>query len=111
MHRRLVFVHDIFFCRAKRQVGLNESSIFLKIFLRHDLAYASEFKKYFREIQESYLNHESGFIVGIISLNQLKEIAARPNAASSIILIGVINSGYLNGTRKLKLPNIEYEVT
>lgn len=89
----------------------SSENIFLKIFLRHDFAYASKFKKYFREIQESYLNYESGFIVGIISLNQLKEIAARPNTASSIILIEVINSGYLNGTRKLKQPNIEYEVT
>ncbi|MES2655026.1 MAG: homoserine dehydrogenase [Bacteroidota bacterium] len=70
----------------------NESDIMLKIFLRHDLAYGSEFKKYFETINESYLNHESGFIIGTISLKYLKQINERPNAETSIILFEIANS-------------------
>lgn len=86
----------------------NQHDIFLKIFLRHDLAYGYEFKKYFTEISESYLNSEFGFIVGSISLNNLSEIAARPNAATSVILFEIIKSNYNHGTRKNKIHELEF---
>jgi homoserine dehydrogenase len=57
----------------KTDILENNSSILLKVFLRHDLAYGMEFKKYFDEISESYLNHEAGFIIGTISLKNIIE--------------------------------------
>jgi len=74
----------------------SDSEIFLKIFLRHDLANCSDFKKCFEEINESYLNHESGYIIGTISLKYLKEIAERENDDTSIILFEINNKPFLN---------------
>ena len=68
----------------------SDADVLLKIFLRHDLAYSSEFKKYFETINECYVNHDSGYIVGAISLENLKKISSRINAESSIILIDTI---------------------
>lgn len=78
----------------------SDSEVLLKIFLRHDLAYGSEFKKYFQEINESYLNHESGFIIGTIFLADLKKIAKRENADSSIVLFDSIETEYKNEIRE-----------
>lgn len=71
---------------------LEATDTWLKIFLRHDLAYGSEFKTYFEEIDESYLNHEAGFIIGTISLSNLKIISQRKNADSSIVLFHRVKS-------------------
>jgi len=68
----------------------SDATIILKVFLRHDLEYGHEFKRYFEEINECYLNYESGFIVGTISLKHLKEIAGRKNAATSIVLFEIV---------------------
>lgn len=62
----------------------------LKIFLRHPLEYTSEFKKCFKEINESYFNHESAFIIGTISLKQVKEINERKNISTSTILFDLV---------------------
>ncbi len=51
-----------------------DDSIFLKVFLRHDITSGIELKQKFEEIDESYLNQKTGFIIGIISLKCLKEI-------------------------------------
>lgn len=72
----------------------DDANILLKIFLRHDLAYGAEFKRYFEELHESYLNNEFGFIVGTITLKNLKVIASRKNAESSIILFESINARF-----------------
>jgi homoserine dehydrogenase len=80
----------------------NDSDILLKIFLRHDLAYGSEFKSHFEEINESYLNHESGFIIGTISLAHLKIIAQRAHADSSIVLIEHVKTEHKNETIKIR---------
>lgn len=61
--------------------------VMLKVFLRHDLAYGYEFKKYFEHINESYLNHDSGYIIGTISLTHIKEITQRTTAATSVVLL------------------------
>lgn len=63
--------------------------VILKVFLRHDLAHGYEFKKYFESINESYNNHDSGFIIGIISLAHIKEISQRKNATTSLVLFDI----------------------
>ncbi len=68
----------------------SDKAIYLKIFLRYDLAYSPEFTAYFEEINETYLNKDSGYIVGIISLSNLKTIHARKIAETSIVLVEVI---------------------
>ena len=72
----------------------NGEDILLKIFLRHDLAFGSKLKKYFKEINEIYLNNESGFIIGNISLLHIKEISQIQNAAISIVLIDTVQSKF-----------------
>jgi homoserine dehydrogenase len=69
---------------------LDDSDIVLKIFLRHDLEYGLEFKRYFQSIHECWLNHECGFIIGTITLKDLKTIAGRRNAESCFVLFGVV---------------------
>lgn len=63
--------------------------VILKVFLRHDLAYGYEFKKYFESINEAYNNHDSGFIIGNISLAHIKEISQRKNATTSLVLFDI----------------------
>ncbi|MBI1223328.1 MAG: homoserine dehydrogenase [Bacteroidetes bacterium] len=64
--------------------------IFLKVFLRHDLAYGFEFKRYFDDISESYVNQDSGYIIGTISLANLQEIRSREHAETSVVLFEVL---------------------
>ena len=73
----------------------DDSGIYLKIFLRHDLAYNTEFKRYFREISECFLNNESGYIIGTISIKYLKEIYRKRPAELSVILIGMLPPRFL----------------
>ena len=68
-----------------------DSEIYLKIFLRHEIVYTKIFKSYFHEVNESYFNHEIGFLVGTISLSNLKIIAEWSNADTSIILFDLID--------------------
>jgi len=70
----------------------NDADVFLKVFLRHELDDAHRFQRYFTTVNESYLNQESGFIIGNISLRNLKEIAANKNANTSIILFDVMSN-------------------
>jgi homoserine dehydrogenase len=62
-----------------------DGEIYLKIFLRHEAGSARQLRKYFVEINESYLNHESGYIIGSISLQNLKDVIAKDHAASVIL--------------------------
>lgn len=70
----------------------NDADVFLKVFLRHELDDAHRFQRHFTTVNESYLNQESGFIIGNISLHNLKEIAANKNANTSIILFDVVSN-------------------
>lgn len=63
-----------------------DDAVFLKIFLRHDLASAIALRNYFEEVHESYINQESGFIIGTISLKSLKEIVAGNEENFSVVL-------------------------
>lgn len=85
----------------------SDSNILLKIFLRHDLAYNTEFKKYFEDINESYINQESGYIIGTISLANLKLIAERKNSDSSIVLFNTVK----NKSETIKKISPEYELS
>jgi len=69
----------------------NDSDVILKVFLKHDLDDAHKFKRHFASINESYLNQESGFIIGNISLQNLKEITASKNANTSVILFDIVS--------------------
>jgi homoserine dehydrogenase len=61
-----------------------DSAVFLKVLLRHPFS-GDEYREYFEEIQEAYLNHTSGFIIGILSLENLKKIIGR-NKHTSVVL-------------------------
>ncbi len=80
----------------------SDKNILLKVFLRHDLEYVSEFKRCFNSIQESYRNHESGYIIGIISLANLKIIAERNYADTSIVLFDIAKSNTNETIKKRK---------
>lgn len=84
-----------------------DSEIVLKVFLRHDLEYGNEFKKFFNLIYESYLNHELGYIIGLITLENLKIITRRKNAETSIVLFTEFKE---NKNEDLKQKKYEYAV-
>jgi homoserine dehydrogenase len=69
-----------------------DSDIFIRIFLRHSPGNANKYKKYFWEISESYLNHKSGFIIGTISLKNVKEISLKKDEGTSIVLFEIENT-------------------
>jgi homoserine dehydrogenase len=70
----------------------SDKNILLKIFLRHDLENTLEFKRCFNNIHESYLNKESGYIIGVISLANLKIIVERDNTETSIVLFNIVKN-------------------
>ena len=61
--------------------------IFLKVFLRLDLNDETKIKVLFHEILESYKNHASGYIIGVISLKNLKKISLTKDKGFSPVLI------------------------
>lgn len=65
-----------------------DTEVFLKVFLRHEPRHAALLKDRFIDIHESYLNLESGFIVGNLSLAALKEISANDTLSCSVVLVG-----------------------
>ena len=62
----------------------------LKVFLRHQIENAVTLKKHFSNIDESYLNHESGYITGTISLENLKTIHFDESSEKSFVLLEVV---------------------
>src|SRR5262249_44469028 len=78
-----------------RQNGLPElnGNVMLKIFLRHKKNEAGYFKPCFENIDESYLNHASGYIIGDISLEQLKKISAKRGDHIFICLFDITPPG------------------
>ena len=63
----------------------------LKMFLRHSVEDAVALKKQFLNIDESYLNHESGYITGTISLENLRNIHFDDSFDKSFVLLEVAN--------------------
>jgi homoserine dehydrogenase len=78
---------------TQSEILTKEEDILLRIFLRHDLEYGYEFKRYFEHIYESYLNQDSGFIIGDISLKHIREIKLRKNADTSVVLFDFATEG------------------
>ncbi|HRP88872.1 MAG TPA: homoserine dehydrogenase [Edaphocola sp.] len=68
-----------------------EKEIYLKLLLRYRVEHGANFKKYFEHIEESYSNQNSGYIVGIISLESLKSILEDSGAETSVILFDPVN--------------------
>lgn len=64
----------------------SDDQIHLKILLRHDAESEVAARNSFSEIQESYRNHHTGFIIGNISLRNLKKINADPASNISAVL-------------------------
>lgn len=62
----------------------------LKVFLRHSVKDAVVLKENFLNIDESYLNQESGYITGIISLENLRKIHFDENFEKSFVLLEVV---------------------
>lgn len=65
-----------------------DQDIKLNIYLRHDKKESDKLKTYFIEVNEFYLNHENGFLVGIIDLKNIKILGTIPGI--SIILFGLV---------------------
>jgi homoserine dehydrogenase len=69
-----------------------ESATHLKIFLRHDLSQSMLLRPYFKEIYESYLSRDAGYIIGVISLQNLKKIHSDSNQNVSCVLIELLEA-------------------
>lgn len=61
----------------------------LKVFLRHKKEDADALRHYFETIEETYVNHESGYITGNISLENLRQVQAGNTGDRSLILLQV----------------------
>jgi homoserine dehydrogenase len=66
----------------------NENKVFLKILLRYDFNHLEELKDYFIEVNESYQNFNSGYIIGVVSLKRLKLVSTLSNI--SVVLFDVV---------------------
>ncbi|WP_026705681.1 homoserine dehydrogenase [Flavobacterium soli] len=62
----------------------------LKVFLRHSVKDAVVLKGQFLNIDESYLNQESGYITGTISLENLRNIHFDESFEKSFVLLDVV---------------------
>ena len=78
--------------KIKQQENLVLSNdVNLKVFLRHQKEDGESLKKHFVDVDESYLNHESGYITGTISLKKLKLIKEDERIKKSFVLFDVLN--------------------
>ncbi len=69
-----------------------EDNIILKVFLRFEISFADEFKQHFESIQESYSNQDYGYIIGNISLSNIRNISDRKNTKTSFVLFEIAQS-------------------
>lgn len=65
------------------------NQVTLKVFLRHKKEEAESLKEYFDTIEESYINNESGYITGNISLENLKTLQSQNKGERSFILLNI----------------------
>jgi homoserine dehydrogenase len=75
-----------------------DEAVSLKIFLRHSLTTTTNYARYFDAIEESYQNLDAGFIIGNISLHNLKAITQTNRINVSIVLFETINNLIVNET-------------
>lgn len=70
-----------------------DETILLKVFFRHDVLVSQICRNYFDVIEETYQNQQAGYIIGVISLQRLKEILAYPQGNGSVVLIHPVVEG------------------
>ena len=78
----------------------------LKVFLRHSVKDAVVLKEQFLTIDESYLNQESGYITGTISLENLRNIHFDESFEKSFVLLEVVKE-VRPIAESLKIANLE----
>jgi homoserine dehydrogenase len=66
-----------------------EANIILNVFLRFEISFADEFKQHFESIQESYSNQDEGYLIGNISLSNIRNISDRKNTKTSFVLFEI----------------------
>jgi homoserine dehydrogenase len=66
-----------------------EANIILNVYLRFEISFAHEFKQHFESIQESYSNQDYGYIIGNISLSNIRNISGRKNTKTSFVLFEI----------------------
>lgn len=76
---------------AQQEQVLLSESVNLNVFLRHQVEDAVTLKKHFSHVAESYLNGQSGYITGTISLEKLRNLYQDNDAEKSFILLEVAN--------------------
>lgn len=62
----------------------------LRVLLRHSKEDGEAFKEQFLEIEETYVNNDSGYITGTITLENLKNIQSANTGDRSFILLNVV---------------------
>jgi homoserine dehydrogenase len=76
----------------------NPASIKLKIFLRHNVKDGFSYGDYFEAIEESYFNQETGYIIGVITLDKIKKITTEQISETSVVLFETIKTNDINET-------------
>lgn len=79
--------------KIKQQENLILSdNVSLKVLLRHSREDSEAFKQQFLDIEETYINNDSGYITGTITLESLKNIQSGNTGDRSFILLNVVTS-------------------
>jgi homoserine dehydrogenase len=65
----------------------SDENTWLKVYFRHSSAQAELFRPYFEYIEEAYINKQTGYFIGIISLAQLKFVQLLNPSEQACILI------------------------
>lgn len=67
----------------------DKSEVFLKVLFRHNGKDSTALKKFFVSIEESFQAKDGGYLVGVISLEQIERLKARNNPAYSFVQFGI----------------------
>jgi len=91
---------------AQQENLILSDDVNLKVFLRHAVEDAVALKKQFLTIDESYLNQETGYITGTISLENLRNIHFDERFDTSFVLLQVEKEVLIDDDN-LQLANLE----
>jgi homoserine dehydrogenase len=75
------------------------ADIQLKVFLRHDLAHSTEFKRHFESIEACFTNRDAGYLIGIITLEALQWLIGQPVASLSPIVLEVLHPAVIEAAQ------------
>ncbi|MFL9843518.1 homoserine dehydrogenase [Flavobacterium rhizosphaerae] len=75
----------------------------LKVLLRHKKEDAENFKLYFNDIEEAYTNHDTGYLTGTITLENLKTLQSQNGGDRSFILIQAVTEKKAEATIPLEV--------